>query len=242
MPVSEAYCIDCMEYMRSIPDKFFDLAVVDPPYGINATKMNMGTTPGNQSTATRLRKGRLNSGSGKLKRTAIQRMPADWDYEQPGPDYFQELFRVSRNQIIWGGNYFQLPPTRGIICWDKLQRWENFSQIELAWTSFNCPAKIVRISNRGGANNETRIHPTQKPVNLYAWIYEKYARDGDRILDTHMGSGSSRIAAFFAGLDYYGTEIDPVYFKDSQTRFERACKGIICTENETIIQPSLFEL
>ena len=231
-----------MEYMRGLPDKFFDLAVVDPPYGINAPAMNMGSANGNISTAAKMRKGRLNGGAGKLKNRALNTMSCDWDFAPPTEEYFQELFRVSKNQIIWGGNYFPLPPTRGIICWDKLQRWENFSQIELAWTSFNCPAKIVRISNRGGANNETRIPPTQKPVNLYAWIYEKYARDGDRILDTHMGSGSSRIAAFFADLDYYGTEIDPVYFKDSQTRFERACKGIIRTENETIIQTSLFEL
>jgi len=178
MPTSEAYCIDCMEYMRSIPDKFFDLAVADPPYGINATTMEMGSSKGNLSTATRLRKGRLNGGAGKLKSRALNQMNCDWDFAPPTEKYFQELFRVSKNQIIWGGNYFLLPPTRGIICWDKMQPWENFSQVELAWTSFNCPAKIVRISTTGGNNNEAKIHPTQKPIALYSWIFEKFARGG----------------------------------------------------------------
>lgn len=164
-----------MAYMATIPDKFFDLAVVDPPYGINAPAMDMGSAKGNVSTATKLRKGRLNGGAGKLKNRVLNTMSCDWDYNPPGEDYFRELFRVSKNQIIWGGNYFPLPPTRGIICWDKMQPWENFSQVELAWTSFDCPAKLVRISTTGGNNREEKIHPTQKPVALYQWIFKKFA-------------------------------------------------------------------
>lgn len=176
--ISEVYNCDCMDYMRTIPDGFFDLAVVDPPYGINATSMKMGSARGNVSTASRLRKGRLNGGSGKLKNRALNQMACDWDFNPPDDDYFHELFRVSKNQIIWGGNYFHLPPTRGIICWDKMQPWENFSQVELAWTSFDCPAKIVRISTTGGANREEKIHPTQKPVALYTWIFRTFIGGG----------------------------------------------------------------
>ncbi len=178
MPVSEAYNVDCMEYMSTLPDGFFDLAVVDPPYGINAPAMEMGSARGNVSTATRLRKGRLNAGAGKLKDRALQMMPVAWDFEPPKEDYFRELFRVSKNQIIWGGNYFHLPPTRGVVVWDKMQPWENFSQVELAWTSFDCPAKIVRIATTGGNNKEPKIHPTQKPVALYAWLFNKFAGGG----------------------------------------------------------------
>ena len=125
--------MDCMEYMKSVPDKFFELAIVDPPYGINAPNMNMGTNMNRkhggyngESVAQRLKKGRLNRGAGKLKSRALNMMSCDWDFSPPPKEYFDELFRVSRNQIIWGGNYFPLPPTRGILCWDKIQPWENF--------------------------------------------------------------------------------------------------------------------
>lgn len=230
MPVSEVKLMDCMEYIAQFPDGFFDLAVVDPPYGINATKMQMGTHrsrkgdgyPG-ESTASKLRKGRLNTGSGKLKNRALNTMNCDWDSEPPKAEYFQELFRVSKNQIIWGGNYFDLPPTRGIICWDKLQPWDNFSQWEMAWTSFDCPASIFRHSNTGGANAEKKIHPTQKDVAVYAFCFKKHAKAGFKILDTHLGSGSSRIAAYKMGFDFYATEIDPIYYDSQQKRFELVC-------------------
>ena len=189
MPISEVYCMDCMKYMQSIPDKYFDLAVVDPPYGINATHFNNGSRKGHESSSTRLRKSRLNNGTGKLKNFALQRMELTWDNSIPSNEYFQELFRVSCNQIIWGGNYFPLPPTRCIICWDKMQPWENFSQVELAWSSFDYPAKLVRISNAGntgGISKEPKIHPTQKPVSLYAWIFKHFARGGaESIRHTH---------------------------------------------------------
>ncbi len=156
LELNHFYNMDCMEGMRQFPDKYFDLAIPDPPYGINAANMRMGTNmdrhdgQGNgTSTAERMRKGRLNSGGGKLKNRALQNMNCDWDFSAPDAAYFKELFRVSKNQIIWGGNYFDLPPTRGIICWDKLQPWENFSQVELAWTSFDRPASIFRYSTTG---------------------------------------------------------------------------------------------
>lgn len=220
-----AYNMDCMEAMRKMPDKAFELAIVDPPYGISATKMKMGagapSRGGNTSFAVADRKGRLNAGAGKLKDRAIQNLSCDWDYKPPTPEYFAELFRVSQNQIIWGGNYFDLPPTRGIVCWDKEQPWENFSQWEMAWTSLDTPAAMYRLSTTKASAAEGKIHPTQKPVALYKWLLRKYAKQGDRILDTHLGSGSSRIAAYDMGFDFTGYEIDPDYFKAQEERYKR---------------------
>ena len=141
-----------------------------------------------------------------------------WDIA-PQAEYFQELARVSKNQIIWGGNYFDLPPTRCFLIWRKLNISENFSMAmaEYAWTSFNDNAKVFEYASQG--NTEKRFHPTQKPVALYAWIYKLYAKPGMKILDTHLGSGSSRIAAYDAGLDFTGYEIAPTYFKLQEERF-----------------------
>lgn len=179
---SEVFNIDCIEYMRTLPDKVFHLAIADPPYGINAPNMKMGEHNGYESTAKRCKKGRLNSGAGKLKNRALNTMSCDWDFNPPSKEFFDELFRVSQNQIIWGGNYFDLPPTRCIICWDKCQPWENFSQVEMAWTSFDMPAKLYRQSVTGGSVNKMRstvkIHPTQKPVELYAWCMNTFAKLG----------------------------------------------------------------
>lgn len=212
---NEAYNIDCMEYMKDIPDKFFDLAIVDPPYGLDK-----------KST----------QGSGKLKgRTLNKGNIQQWDIA-PTKEYFDELFRVSKNQIIWGGNYFDLPPTRCIVCWDKMQPWENFSQIEIAWTSFDKPATIFKFDNR----TKDKIHPTQKPIELYAWLMDKFAEKDDKILDTHLGSGSSRIAAFKLGYDFVGCEINQDYFNASQQRFRTECYGEIKTKKGTFIQTSLF--
>ena len=132
----------------------------------------------------------------------------------PPPIYFTELQRVSKNQIIWGGNYFPLPPTRCVICWDKVQPWENFSQWEMAWTSFDSPARIFKFDNRTG----DKIPPTQKPIALYKWILQNYAKQGDKILDTHLGSMSSVIACLEMGFEIYGCETDSNYFKDGQKR------------------------
>lgn len=238
MPISEVFNEDNMQGMVRYPDKFFDLAIVDPPYGINAPNMKMGAGAKSRgrisSTAVELRKGRLNAGAGKLKDRALQLMPIAWDSAPPSSDYFIELFRVSKNQIIWGGNYFDLPPTRGVVCWDKVQPWENFSQWEMAWTSFDTTAKMFRHGAMGGANGEAKIHPTQKPLNLYEWLLHKFAKPGNKIIDTHMGSQSSRIAAYSMGFDYYGWEIDETYFKDGNKRFKLATCQAGLFENQNL--------
>lgn len=240
--ISEVYNCDCLEYMKTLPDKYFELCIADPPYGINATKMGMGGTKDHRRIARKLykehtEKGRLNSGSGKLKDRVLNRSMIDWDNQVPSKEYFDELFRVSKHQIIWGGNYFDLPPTRGIICWDKCQPWENFSQIEMAWTSFDYPAKLYRFDNR----TTDKIHPTQKPIALYAWILDNYANQGDKIFDPFLGSGSSRIAAYKKGYDFYACELDKDYYDAQEERFRKECFGEIKLNNgKTLTQMSLF--
>lgn len=198
MAISMTENRDCMDAMREFPDGYFDLAVVDPPYGI----LDSG--------------GQTGGCAGKLKNRLFNNGSLEgWDHAPP-PEYFKELFRVSKNQIIWGGNYFDLPPSRCVLVWDKCQPWENFSQVEIAWTSFGLPAQIFRFDNRTG----DKIHPTQKPVALYQWIFQKYAKPGYKILDTHLGSGSSRIAAYDAELDFWGFEIDKDFFEKQEKRFE----------------------
>lgn len=227
MPVSNTYNTDCVKAMKNYPDNYFQLAIVDPPYGIDAPNFSMGANKSknksgtSDSVANKLRKARFSKGSGKLKNRALNTMKLDWDIK-PTQEYFKELFRVSENQIIWGGNYFDLPATRCVVCWNKVQPWENFSQWEMAWTSFDKVASMFTYSGRGGSNSEKKIHPTQKPVKLYEWLLMKYAITGDKILDTHLGSGSSRIAAFKNGFDFYGFEIDEEYFKTQELRFKKA--------------------
>lgn len=213
--------MDCLEYMATLEDNAFSLAIVDPPYGINATKMRMGEKNGYLSTASRCRKTRFDQGSGKLKNRVLNTMQCEWDKFPPPEKYFDELFRVSKNQIIFGGNYFHLPPTRCVIAWDKMQPWDNFSQVEIAWTSFDKPAKLFRKSSRGGANREKKIHPTQKPIELYEFIIQKFCKPGDTIIDTHLGSGSSRIAAYKLGFDFVGIEINEQYYQDQEQRFNK---------------------
>ena len=204
--MTEAFNIDCMEYMKTLPDKAFELAVVDPPYG------NGG---GEFSSRNGTRFGGRFDRYDKDKKLSKK---SNWDYA-PGEDYFKELFRVSKNQIIWGGNYFSLPPCRCFIIWEKTNIPENFSMAmcEYAWCSFNDNAKIIELSSQGITN---RFHPTQKPVALYEWIYSRYAKEGDKILDTHLGSGSSRIAAYNMGFDFVGCEIDKDYFEKEEERFK----------------------
>lgn len=243
MPRSDVFNMDCMDYMRSLPDRAFSLAVVDPPYGLGCATWGMGRTADSRSAARqvymeKVRKNRYH-GAGKLAGRAMNATAGkfeNWD-KMPPPEYFSELFRVSENQIIWGGNYFDLPPCRCVICWDKCQPWENFSQIELAWTSFDMPAKLFRFDNRRGGR---KIHATQKPVELYTWLYRTFAHEGDTILDTHLGSGSSRIAAWDAGLDFTGCEIDTDYFNAMDERFERECKGVERTGGHEVTQLHLF--
>ena len=183
--------MDCMEGMKHFPDKYFDLAIVDPPYGISITN------------AGRLR--RYNSDNKK------------WDDKPPSKEYFDELFRVSKNQIIWGGNYFDLPPTKCFLIWDK-QQPENisFASCEFAWTSLDGVAKTF-YKNPVNADG-FRIHPTQKPVDLYYWILRRYAKTGDKILDTHVGSASSLVACHNAGFDFIGFEIDEHFYNLANQR------------------------
>lgn len=213
MAESIAYNVDCMDYMRTLPDKAFDLAVVDPPYG------GGGMKPLPEAAASAA----CSTGIKPIARTGgtwaseYAKKIVSWDYA-PSEDYFTELFRVSRAQIIWGGNYFRLPPCRCFLVWRKTNIPENFSMAmaEYAWCSFNGNAKVVDLSSAGIAG---RFHPTQKPVELYEWIFSRYAKKGDRILDTHLGSGSSRIAAWDAGLDFVGCELDKEYFDKQEARF-----------------------
>ena len=198
---SEAFNIDCIEYMKQCRDKQFTLAIVDPPYGIQELTGRKAA-----------------DGKGKLKNRIFARTAKrfnQWD-KAPSKEYFVELFRVSENQIIFGGNYFMLPPTRCFIVWDKCQPFPNFSACEFAWTSFTNPAKIFHFDNRTAG----KIHPAQKPVALYKWILSHYAKAGDTILDTHLGSGSSRIAAYDMGFDFVGIEIDKEYFEKQEQRFK----------------------
>lgn len=237
MPLSKTECRDCMDAMRELPDKFFDLAVVDPPYGGGAaTHTHTHTLRGGSAdfeTRGRSRFGGLFDGyhiGGQNGRrlgceTAKTTPGADirhWDVAPP-QEYFDELARVSKAQVIWGGNYFDLPPTRCFLIWRKLNiPTEGFtmSPVEYAWTSFNDNAQLFEAYSNGGAGRETRFHPTQKPIALYRWIFQHFAHKGDKILDTHLGSGSSRIAAWDAGLDFWGYEIDETYYRLEEERFE----------------------
>ena len=190
-----AYNMDCMEYMKTLPDKAFELAIVDPPYGIDA-----GTY-----------------GCGSRERKYDRSNAHNWDSAPPSQEYWEALFRVSQNQIIWGMNNYTLPPCKHFVAWDKKQPdGVTFAQAELAWTSFAGTSKIFKQSANGQQN---RIHPTQKPVALYEWLLTHYAKQGDKILDTHLGSGSSRIAAYNLGFDFVGCEIDEDYFKAQEERF-----------------------
>lgn len=199
--ISEVKNMDCIEYMQQFPDNYFELAIVDPPYGIN-----------------------INMNAGRKKDTkSKKRENKKWDNESPKEDFFIELFRVSQNQIIWGGNYMTnfLPIKMGWIFWDKcVAAGCSFSDGELGWTSFDRALKkcVIPYSGFIGMEGE-KFHPTTKPIKLYRWLLQNYAKPNDKILDTHLGSGSSRIAADMEGFDFYACELDADYFQASQKRF-----------------------
>ena len=193
LELNKIHLMDCMEGMAQIPDKYFELAIVDPPYGqFNDDK-----------------RGHMGGGHGKKYGYG------KWDHA-PGAEYFDELFRISKNQIIWGGNYFHLPPNRCFLIWRKLTISENFTMAmcEYAWTSFESNSKWFEMAPQ----DKSRIHPTQKPVALYKWLLTNYAKKGDKILDTHVGSGSSFIAAYDLGFDIMGFEIDKDYWQAANKR------------------------
>ena len=195
---TKSFNVDCIEFMATVPNKFYDLAIVDPPYGIDRNNMNMGNSVFNKDDKK-------------------------WDISAPNSEYFKELFRISKNQIIWGGNYFDLPPSQYFAIWDKGETMygRDFAEAEYAWI------------NKGGTrifkkspNQPERIHPTQKPVNLYEWILINYAKEGDKILDTHGGSQSSRIACFNLGFELDILELDKDYFDQANKRFEQHKKQL----------------
>lgn len=213
---------DCVAVMKGFSDNQFDLAVVDPEYGLGISKRKFlgGDSNGNSYA--------IQKGGTVLKVRNKGYKPKDWDEQKPTADYFKELLRVSKNQIIFGANHFiSLIPFDSScwIIWDK-DNTGNYADAELAYTSFKTSVRIFKYRWNGMiqqdmANKEERIHPTQKPVALYDWIYKNYAEKGMTILDTHLGSGSSRIAADKAGMDFTGIEIDKEYFDLSEKRFKQ---------------------
>lgn len=189
---------DCVEVMKGFEDNQFDLAIVDPPYGIKIMKQ-----------------------WGEKKHGYRQYENKEWDNAIPDDNYFFELQRVSKNQIVWGGNYFHLPPSQCWLVWDKGQRDFSMADGELAWTSFNKSMRIFAYSRGQHTAVKTHTHPTEKPIKLYDWILKNFATAGQKILDTHLGSGSSRISADKAGFDFTGIEIDKEYFDLSEKRFKQ---------------------
>lgn len=230
LELNRIYNMDCMEGMKQIPDKYFQLAIVDPPYGGAVTQQSAATSTGTKlcgggmdwTKNPRSRFGGIFS-KYKIEATRTEGTWAEkygskvehWDVAPP-PEYFEELARVSENQIIWGGNYFDLPPTRCFLVWRKLTISEKFTMAmcEYAWTSFNQNAKWIEIAPQ----DKDRFHPTQKPVKLYHWTLNNFAKKGDKILDTHMGSGSSIIACHDMGFEYMAFEIDKDYYAAAMKR------------------------
>ena len=197
---SEVYLMDCIKGMKHYPDKYFDLACIDPPYGIGHS---------------------LLSGEKRGSKFVRTERHVDWDI-LPTDDFWMELFRVSKNQIIWGGNYFldNLPPTRGMIIWDKIQMFSG-ADFEFAWTSFDDSAKAFRMSRVEAYGNIDKIHPTQKPISLYDFCFQFAKLEaGAKVLDTHLGSGSSRISANKNGLNFVGFEVDEEYYNKQNKRYD----------------------
>jgi len=190
--------MDCMQFMADCKDKQFDLAIVDPPYGLGKRTTDGGSK---RNTQTKFME--------DIRRT-------NWDDNTPTKEYFDELSRVSKNQIVWGGNYFELHSYRTFIVWDKMTYVPTMSQVEMAITSFDSPARLIKINS----NQSDRIHPTQKPVALYKWLLQNYAKEGDTILDTHLGSGSIAIACYDMGFELTGMELDKEYYDAAVKRLE----------------------
>ena len=201
-PLSVVYLEDCVQGLKRFDDNYFDLAIVDPPYGYRTEQ---------------------------TKNINFRQNSKDWNIA-PTNEYFNELKRVSENQIVWGGNYFPYlwnEIQRGFIIWNKDNPVKNFADVEMAWTSFDILPKYYYYAWGGLADGikgrnkiEKNVHPTQKPIPLYDWILQNYAKDGDLILDTHLGSGSSRIAAYKGGFNFVGFEIDQEYYEKQEKRFK----------------------
>jgi site-specific DNA-methyltransferase (adenine-specific) len=208
------YNMDCMEGMKQFPDGYFDLAIVDPPYGIGVKSMNY------------TKSGAVRTHGYAAAQRRDYRKQAEWDVK-PDQAYFDELFRVAKRKIVWGGNYFtdMLPPSKSFIVWDKRcndAMRNDFADCEYAWADFGVARMFRYVWNgmiQGNMKNkEERFHPTQKPVALYEWVLSNYAKPGDKILDTHVGSASSLVACHNLGFQYVGFELDPEYFKKASER------------------------
>ena len=189
---------DSLQALKGYADNHFDVAIVDPPYGLGKRTTDGGSK---KNTQTKFMK--------DIRRT-------NWDDAVPTKEYFYELKRVSKNQIIWGGNYFELHSYRTFITWDKMTYVPTMSQVELAYTSFDSPARLIKINS----NQLDRMHPTQKPTQLYKWLLENYTNEGDLILDTHLGSGSIAIACHYMKRNLIGYEIDKEYYDAACKRFK----------------------
>jgi site-specific DNA-methyltransferase (adenine-specific) len=202
------YNADCMEIMKQYSDNYFDLAVVDPPYNL----------------------ARFKKGIGENDRHTIKTKSTLWNNNAPSPEYFKELFRVSKNQIIWGANNFTLPETEYFLIWDKQQTVDNFASAEYAWVSMGLkvPAKIFHYGiHKHNADKDKKIHPTQKPIKLYSYIYNMYAKEGQKILDTHLGSGSNAISAHYKKMgEFVGCELDEDYFKAACERIRKETRQL----------------
>lgn len=235
---SDVFNQDCIEYMRTLPDGFFHLAVADPPYGFGG-----GYVPHDP-------RGRFGGRFDKYRDTSVS-TPTEWD-TAPDADFFRELARVSQHQIIWGANFFpQMPPCKCFITWVKTNIPDGFSmaQAEYAWTSLSCNARVWHGSSARSKDGD-HFHPTEKPVALYRWLFDVWlqvtqqradAGQPLRVFDPMMGSQSSRIAAHSLGLDYYGCELDAEYFRRGCLRYERETAGLITqSDGQTIQQLSLF--
>ena len=202
---SVVYNEDCVEALKRFSDNHFDLAIVDPPYGIGED-------------------GLKNHSRNQLAQ-ATKYTPKNWDRKAPDKEYFDELMRVSKNQIVWGGNYFGLPASNCWLVWNKKNGENLYADCELAWTSLNTAVRKFKwrwngMLQQNMKDKEVRIHPTQKPVALYDWILEQFGSDANLILDTHVGSGSSRIACNKAGKQFVGFEIDKDYYEAQEKRFK----------------------
>ena len=226
---SKVFNIDCLEYMKTLPDKYFDLCIADPPYGIGED-------------------GVKNHSRGKLAK-AKQYTPKEWDKATPNIEFFDEMLRVSKNAIIWGANHFisKIPYDSSCwIVWDKDNGKTDFADCELAWTNFKTSVRKFKYKWQGMLqenmkNKEIRIHPTQKPVALYSWILDNYAKEGDKIFDPFLGSGSSRIAAYMKGFDFYACELDKEYYDLQEKRFrEKAFGEVKVNDKITVQQQDLF--
>ena len=209
LELNQLYNMDCLEAMKQFPDKYFELAIVDPPYGIGESFKKRENTKSEK----------WKNPNKKIHKTK------EWDRKPPPQEYFDELMRVSENQIVWGANYFIdkiKKPSMGWVFWDKKNGDSDFSDGELAFTSFNKGLRKFEWLWKGFQKEkpEERFHPTQKPVALYKWLLMNYAKQGDKILDTHVGSASSLIACYDMGFEYMGFEIDKDYFEMAQKRIE----------------------